>query len=195
MSLIQAALNKTASSQLRPPAEPVLKAQPAVQPARVATPTARPVHAPRIWPPDLMDQKLEKELTAVQRRHDARRLLWWKMGAGLVLLLIVTVALAWQSSSGTSGVFFFMKKHPAAGAPGIKTVSVISKTQAVSPAVTGGPYQLSGIADVGDGPRAIINGRILATGEWVSRQALVKEIRRGEVVLSVNGSEVLLNLV
>jgi hypothetical protein len=55
-------------------------------------------------------------------------------------------------------------------------------------------FFLSGIVDLGDEPRAIINGKLVRVGNSISKNSVVKRIGTNEVLLDVRGKDVLLKM-
>ena len=169
MSLIQAALDKTTQTQT---------------PDSSRT-TFRPRQTARIWRNAVLEEGLEKELKDVQRHYNAQRLFWWKVAAGIIVLVL---AVSWPLFN--RGFSILTSKGPRQTA-----AAVIAVPRSLAPVpIAAGGYRLSGIMDLGDKPRAIVNDQIVAVGDTVSKDGLVKEIKAGEVLLAVHGKEIRLRM-
>lgn len=195
MSLIQAALNKAGSSQKQMGEVPTPEAM------RKIKEPSNPLPA---WP-KVMDEKLERELREVQHHYGSRRTLGWKILAGFFVLFSLVVfgtILQYFSHSGSpeltgGGVSEnFNSGIPKGGQDPSENISTgFSPLAKIMPAMSNKDlsYQsrqalrLTGILDLGEGARAVINDRILAIGDSVGNGWVVMKIDPDEVTLESGG--------
>jgi hypothetical protein len=165
MSLIQAALDKASQTQTTTKAA-------APQTAVTAAVTAnRPDRVPA-------DDRIENELRAIQERHHSQRLAGWIVAAVIALLVVVSAA-----------VLLFLGPKGRAVKAEPKNVFLPVSLSLPRPG-----FRLSGITNLGDMPRAIINDRIVMAGDAVSGNVTVKEIRAKEVILDDGGKDLVLKM-
>jgi len=202
MSLIQAALNKAASSQKQK------METPSPETAGKIKTSSKPLPD---WP-KVMDERLERELREVQRHYGSRRALGWKILAGVFILLsLVVLGTILQQVSNTGSPELtgggVPKKLNSAVPEGLrdpdgntrasfsslaKIVPVISK-----PSLSHQNHhalKLTGILDLGEGARAVIDDRILAVGDLVGNEWVVMRIDPDEVTLESRGEVLRLKL-
>lgn len=212
MSLIQAALNKTAKEQL----------------------TKRRVVLATPPPKEPMNEKLEREILEAQKKHLRKSatpvpkedLKGPKKENGFLLALWTVFII----SLGVAAVFYYFSNFGMIDKTTEKQVRVSSEesvitseqipTESLLPAViekisAGKPeggkmvvpevietaveveetvFKLQGITLISGIPSAIIDNQIVEVGELVSEKATVKEIRKDRVHLDFDGKEILLSL-
>lgn len=154
--------------------------QDALEKASQSRNAPKPFQAARIRPDDVFGDGLEKELREVQRYHKTRRLFGWKIAAGVILLALVVSWPIFRWGHST-----ILSKDPAQTIVMTATIPKVSP----SPFFSSVAYRLSGITNLGDKPRAVINGQIVAVGDTVSKKAVVKEIQSDGVLLEVHGKD------
>ncbi|OQA56788.1 MAG: hypothetical protein BWY42_00821 [Candidatus Omnitrophica bacterium ADurb.Bin277] len=178
MSLIQAALNKTNTLQEKVAAPSV---------SAVTTPKPGAPSSARVWP-GVIDEHLERELRDVQAYHRNHRVFWRKVAAGVLVLLVAVTAPVLLRSFKKVKV-----DMPAILSAGAVTVANVAPAQTAIPAPAPA-FRLSGIINLGDRPSAVINDEIVSVGDVVSKQATVKSIGAGAVLLELGGKEIRLQL-
>jgi len=137
-----------------------------------------------------MDERLERELRDVQRFYNHRRSFRLKA----VIVAVVTFAIA-------AILLFFhfissprVDKAPHAGVLPSQALPVVKVESAARTTAAAGLFRLSGILDLGEGLRAVINDEVVGVGDQVAKQAIVRHIASDSVILEVRGREVLLRL-
>jgi hypothetical protein len=145
------------------------------------TKTANPPPARKVYDHDPMGAALEQELTQIQQSYAKRRKLFWRISLGSMVVCFV------------AGLSFLgiVTSHPKAKvSPGAVKIVPHAPLRIFS----GTLYRLTGITNSDGKSMAVINEEIVAVGDSLSGNAVVKAIGNGEVRLDVQGKEIKLTL-